>query len=171
VETAEAVRADGMSVDVLTGGGTGTSMMDTAIKGLTEIQPGSYVFMDAQYAGIEWAQAGEQPPFRSSLTVLGTVISRASDELAIVDVGWKAASVDGGPPIVSHPPGLTFAFAGDEHGFLRPVGGGTAPRIGTRVELCPGHCDTTVNLYNEYLVIRGGAVEDVWPIEARGMTR
>jgi D-serine deaminase-like pyridoxal phosphate-dependent protein len=171
LDTAQAVRADGISVDVLTGGGTGTSMVDAVPEGFTEIQPGSYVFMDAQYLEIEWEPSDEQPPFRSSLTVLGTVISRPSDELAIVDVGWKAASVDGGPPIISHPSGLTFAFAGDEHGFLRPAEGGTAPRIGTRVELCPSHCDTTVNLYDEYLVIRGGTVEDVWPIEARRMTR
>ena len=98
LETAEAIRADGMSIDVLTGGGTGTSMMDAAIKGFAETQPGSYVFMDAQYARIEWTQTGGLPPFRSALTVLGTVISRPSDGLAIVDVGWKAASVDAGPP-------------------------------------------------------------------------
>ena len=64
-----------------------------------------------------------------------------------------------------------FSFAGDEHGFLKPAPGEIAPRIGTKVELYPSHCDTSVNLFDEYLVVRDGVVEDIWPIEARGKTQ
>jgi 3-hydroxy-D-aspartate aldolase len=170
-EAAEAIRAEGLPVEVLTGGGTGTSMIDPSPGGLTEIQPGSYVFMDATYAGIEWAAGGDPSPFRPALSVLATVVSRPSRDLAILDVGWKAASMDSGVPAVVEPRGFLFSFAGDELGCLRPSEGMAVPDIGARVEVRPSHCDTTVNLYDEYLVLRNGVVEDVWPIDARGMTR
>lgn len=165
-ETAEDVRRAGFAIEVLTGGGTGTSAIDIALGGLNELQPGSYVFMDSRYGAIEW-QGGGRTPFENSLTVLGTVISRPAPERAIVDVGYKAASSDGGPLAAVDLPGATFSFKGDEHGQLA-FPGACPLAIGDKVTLIPSHCDTTVNLYDNYIVTRDGVVEDVWEIAARG---
>jgi D-serine deaminase-like pyridoxal phosphate-dependent protein len=166
-QTAAEVRATGIEFDVLTGGGTGTSVIDVALAGLTELQPGSYIFMDSRYAAIEWT-GGAPTPFENSLTVLGTVVSRPEEGRCIVDVGYKAASSDGGPPVPLGLDGATFSFAGDEHGQLQFSGGARAPGIGEKVTLIPSHCDTTVNLYDQYIVTRGDGVEAVWEISARG---
>ena len=164
--TASLVREAGLEIDVLTGGGTGTSIIDGGLKGLTEIQPGSYIFMDSNYDRIGW-QGGASQPFENALTILGTVISRPEANRVIVDVGYKAASVDSGTPRPVDLPGATFTFAGDEHGqlaFDRP----SPLDVGDKVTLHPSHCDTTVNLYDHFMVTRDGVVEDVWEIAARG---
>jgi D-serine deaminase-like pyridoxal phosphate-dependent protein len=171
LQAAEIIRAEGIPVGVLTGGGTGSSMIDTALGGLNEIQPGSYVFMDTQYLRVEREDCAAGPWFLAALTLLGTVISRPSDEQAILDIGLKAASMDGGVPETTSAESAVFTFAGDEHGALRFAQSGRAPRVGSKVELYPSHCDTTVNLFNEYVVVRDGAVEDIWPIEGRGKTQ
>jgi D-serine deaminase-like pyridoxal phosphate-dependent protein len=167
METAELVRKAGMEVETLTGGGTGTSIIDGALHGLTELQPGSYVFMDSKYRAIEWP-GGAMQPFETSLTILGTVISRPAPDRAIVDVGLKAASSDHGPVAPVNLAGATYAFAGDEHGHLRFEGGRCPLSVGDKVTLVPSHCDTTVNLYDRYVVTKGGSVDDVWDIAARG---
>ena len=164
--SADAVKKRGIAVAVLTGGGTGSSAIDCALKGLTELQPGSYIFMDAKYAGIEW-EGAHRVPFENALTVLGTVISRPAKDHAIVDVGMKAASGDGGPLQAIDLPGGVFSFAGDEHGHLR-FEGACPLEIGAQVRFIPSHCDTTVNLYDQYLVVEGDDVVDVWDIPARG---
>jgi D-serine deaminase-like pyridoxal phosphate-dependent protein len=166
METADLVRKTGVEVETLTGGGTGTSIIDGALHGLTELQPGSYVFMDSKYRGIEWP-GGAAQPFETSLTILGTVISRPAPDRAIVDVGLKAASSDHGPPAPLGLPGAAYAFAGDEHGHLR-FEGRCPLSVGDKVTLVPSHCDTTVNLYDRYIVTKDGYVEDVWEIAARG---
>ncbi len=165
--TADEVRAAGIEIEVLTGGGTGTSVIDTALAGLTELQPGSYIFMDSRYAAIEWTD-GAAVPFENALTVLGTVISRPAADRCIVDVGYKAASSDGGPPLPLGLDGAVFSFAGDEHGQLRFADGARPPAIGDKIRFIPSHCDTTVNLYDQYIVTRGGRVEAAWEISARG---
>jgi D-serine deaminase-like pyridoxal phosphate-dependent protein len=165
--TADEVRATGMEIEVLTGGGTGTSVIDTALAGLTELQPGSYIFMDSRYARIEWSD-GVPTPFENALTVLGTVISRPAADRRIVDVGYKAASSDGGPLRPIGLDGAVFSFAGDEHGQLQFTGGASPPAIGDKVSFVPSHCDTTVNLYDQYILTRGGSVEAEWEISARG---
>jgi D-serine deaminase-like pyridoxal phosphate-dependent protein len=166
METAELVKKAGVEFDVLTGGGTGTSIIDGALHGLTELQPGSYVFMDSKYRGIEWP-GGAAQPFETSLSILATVISRPAADRAIVDVGLKAASSDHGPVAPTGLPGAVYAFAGDEHGHLR-FEGRCPLSVGDKVTLIPSHCDTTVNLYDRYVVTKGGYVEDVWEIAARG---
>jgi D-serine deaminase-like pyridoxal phosphate-dependent protein len=167
LESAELVRKAGLRVEVLTGGGTGTAAIDVALHGLTELQPGSYLFMDTKYAAIEWADGG-RVPFENSLYVLGTVISRPAADRAIVDVGFKSASSDGGLPMPVDLPGATFAFAGDEHGQLSFDGKPCPLELGAQVRLIPSHCDTTVNLHDRFIVARNGIVEDVWDIAARG---
>ena len=131
-----------------------------------EIQPGTYVFMDADYARNEWAPP--LPRFEHSLFVLSTVMSRPKDRLAILDAGLKASSVDSGMPTVWQRPGLTYARASDEHGVVEVAPGSAAPRLGEKLLLVPGHCDPTVNLYDWYVCMRRGVVEALWPITARG---
>lgn len=170
LETAELIRKDGLPAEIITAGGTGTLPFDAAARGLTEVQPGSYIFMDATYSRIQWNAAGDQPPFRPSLTILGTVISRPARDRAVVDVGWKAASSDSGSPVPIGVPGARFDFGGDEYGVLRFDG--TCPlELGARVEFSPSHCDTTVNLHDQYFALRDGVVEAVWPIPGRGKSQ
>jgi D-threonine aldolase len=165
--TAEIIRREGLAVDVLTGGGSGSLMADIKLSGLNELQPGSYVFMDSEYSAIEWPGA-VRVPFENSLSILATVVSLPSKDRAIVDAGLKAASMDHGPPVPRDLPGATFAFGGDEHGQLQ-FSSGTCPlKIGDKVRLLPSHCDTTANLYDRYIVVRGGETHEVWRLDARG---
>lgn len=164
--TVEFVRRDGLDVEILTGGGSGSLASDIKFAGLNELQPGSYVFMDSEYRRIEWEQ-GKGVPFQTSLMILGTVISRPSIDRAIVDVGLKAASIDHGPPIPFDLPGSIFTFGGDEHGQLT-FDGACPLNIGDKVRLIPSHCDTTANLFSHYVVIRSGHVHDIWRLDAAG---
>jgi D-serine deaminase-like pyridoxal phosphate-dependent protein len=167
--TADLVRRRGYQIDVLTGGGSGSVEIDLQLGGLTELQPGSYVFMDTTYDRIQWGDPMSAPLFVPSLSVLTTVISRNDPKRAIVDVGWKALSSDAGLPRVKNRPDLRFDFAGDEHGVLQNVDGDAVKlEVGEQVELIPSHCDTTVALHDWLYVVRKGALEDRWLISARG---
>jgi D-serine deaminase-like pyridoxal phosphate-dependent protein len=155
-ESARMIEAYGMPVELLTTAGTGTSAF-VATPGFTlEIQPGSYTVMDAQYAGIEGVT------YEHALSILATVIS-VHDEWAVIDVGHKAASADQGMPTVAGS-AATYTPGGDEHGILR----GASFALGTKLALIPGHCDPTINLYDEFTVTRGKAVVGHWPVSARG---
>ena len=163
------VREAGLAIEVLTGGGTGTSAIDAEACGLTELQPGSYIFMDTNYSAIEWDGA-PAPPFENALSVLAGVLSRPAPGRAILDSGLKAISGDGGAPRPADHGGAEFRFAGDEHGELSFPG--EAPlEVGDKVTLLPSHCDTTVNLHDRFIVTRGDEVEAVWEIAARGRSQ
>jgi D-serine deaminase-like pyridoxal phosphate-dependent protein len=108
------------------------------------------------------------PRFEHSLFVLATVMSRSAPERAIVDAGLKASSVDSGLPTVWQRPGLEFVRASDEHGVIEAKAAAALPELGDKLLLVPGHCDPTVNLYDWYVCTRGGTVESIWPITARG---
>jgi D-serine deaminase-like pyridoxal phosphate-dependent protein len=156
----------GISCPIVTGAGSGTFMYEVELGAWDEIQPGSYVFMDWDYARNEWAPP--MPRFEHSLFVLATVMSRPNAALAVVDAGLKASSVDSGMPGVWERPGLSFTHASDEHGWVEIGQGAAAPGLGDKLLLVPGHCDPTVNLYDWYVCVRGGVVEALWPITARG---
>lgn len=160
VDTAERIARRGLHVELITTGGTGTAAYASADGYPVEIQPGSYTVMDAQYGATEGVD------FENALTVLTTVLSM-HDHRVVVDAGLKAASTDAGMPKPVGLPG-TYVPGGDEHGILTGI-----PRahLGMRIELIPGHCDTTINLYDEYVVCRGGEVIDRWPVSARGKVR
>jgi len=147
---------------IVTGAGSGTFMLEVEAGAWDEIQPGSYAFMDADYAKNEWA--APLPRFEHALFVLTTVMSRAADR-AIVDAGLKASSVDSGMPSVWKKDHLKYTKASDEHGWIE---GGPLPALGEKLELVPGHCDPTINLYDWYVCVRRGVVEALWPITARG---
>src|SRR5213079_2113570 len=115
---------------IVTGAGSGTFMLEVESRLWNEIQPGSYIFMDADYARNEWA--APLPRFEHSLFVLSTVMSRPSPRLAILDAGLKASSVDSGMPAVWERPGLNYARASDEHGVVEIGAGAEAPRLGDK---------------------------------------
>ena len=164
--TRELLVRNGIPCPIVTGAGSGTFMFEVESGAWDEIQPGSYAFMDADYAKNEWA--APLPRFEHALFVLATVMSRSKPERAIVDAGLKASSVDSGMPAVWRRPGLTYALASDEHGFIDIAPGAAAPALGDKLLLVPGHCDPTINLYDWYVCVRGGVVEALWPIAARG---
>jgi D-serine deaminase-like pyridoxal phosphate-dependent protein len=153
----------GIKCPVVTGAGSGTFMLEVEAGAWDEIQPGSYAFMDADYAKNEWA--APLPRFGHALFVLTTVMSRPSTSMAIVDAGLKASSVDSGMPGVWARPGVAYTKASDEHGWLE---GEPAPALGEKVLLVPGHCDPTINLYDWYVVVKDDRVVDLWAITARG---
>lgn len=166
--TRDLLRRSGLPCDVITGGGTGTYELEASSGVYTEIQPGSYVFMDVDYARNRRADGGPFADFEQSLFVLATVMSRVSAERAMVDAGLKALSTDSGMPLVASRPDLTYVRAADEHGRIELATDAGPLRLGDKLRLVPGHCDPTVNLHDWYIGIRNGVVEAVWPVAARG---
>ena len=165
------ITSAGIGCPLVTGGGTGSFGFDAASGVYGELQPGSYVFMDRDYADNETDPRA--PNFEPALFVKSQVISRGLAH-AVVDAGHKAHAIDSGPPQVWQRE-LLFTNGGDEHGILQPRPGAEAdalPQLGETVWLLPGHCDPTVNLHERYIVVRGGlhsgTVEAVWPVDARG---
>jgi D-serine deaminase-like pyridoxal phosphate-dependent protein len=156
----------GIPCPIVTGAGSGTYMLEVEAGAWDEIQPGSYIFMDVDYAKNEWA--APLPRFEHALFVLATVMSRPAADRAIVDAGLKASSVDSGLPLVWRREGLTYRGASDEHGVIEIAAGAQAPALGDKLYLVPGHCDPTVNLYDWYVCVRNGRVETVWSVTARG---
>jgi len=165
-DTRDALLAAGIACPAITGAGTGTWQLERDSHIYTELQPGSYIFMDADYD--RNALAPDEHAFEQSLYVVATVMSATTPERAIVDAGLKAFAFDSGPPVVHAVHGLEYVGASDEHGVLRVDTGIARPVVGERIWLIPGHCDPTVNLYDWYVWIRNNRVEQLWPITARG---
>ncbi len=159
----------GLNVAIFSGGSTGTYNIDSGIRFVTELQVGSYVFMDVDYRRI----GGRNEPavysdFRPSLTVLSTVVSTAHADRVTIDAGTKA--LDTTVTSRAEPqglPGVTYRAAGDEFGSLVADKGARLPRLGERLEFIVPHCDPTTNLYDRIYAMRGERVEAVWPIAAR----
>jgi 3-hydroxy-D-aspartate aldolase len=164
----DALRAAGLAPEIVSGGGTGTHYLDLEQGPFTEIQAGSYLFMDKQYGAVELAPGGS--PFRTSLAVAGRVISTVQPDRVIIDAGFKAMATDAGPALVAAgaSPDATYQFMGDEHGGLRFAEGARRPGLGALVTLVAPHCDPTVNLHDYFHIVKGGQLVDIWPIEARG---
>ncbi len=160
------IEAAGIACPTVTGAGSGSYLFEVASGAYDEIQCGSYIFMDADYARNEWA--APLPRFEHALFVLATVMSRPVPERAVIDAGLKASSVDSGLPLVWAREGLTLTRVSDEHGVIEIAPGAVAPALGEKLLLVPGHCDPTVNLYDWYVCTRRGVVEALWPISARG---
>jgi len=160
--TKRLLKEAGIDCPIVTGAGSGTFMLEVEAGAWDEIQCGSYAFMDVDYAKNEWA--APLPRFEHALFVLSTVMSRPSAEVAIVDAGLKASSVDSGMPGVWQKE-LRYTHASDEHGWVE---GKSPPALGEKLLLVPGHCDPTINLYDWYVCVRRGRVEALWAITARG---
>lgn len=207
-DTVTRLQAHGIACPIVAGAGTGSYLLEAGSGIYNEIQPGSYVFMDADYQRNQ-AQEGQaenlsaedtrptSAAFEQSLFVWAGVMSRPAPERAVVDAGLKAFSVDSGLPQVYGLPGVEYIKASDEHGVLRittegtvlddipsgqtmvgqqtsrsPIGSqspnDTSLKLGDKLRIVPGHCDPTVNLYDQLFVVEDNMVVDVWPIAARG---
>lgn len=164
----DALREAGLKPEIVSGGGTGTHHLDLEHGPFTEIQPGSYIFMDKQYGAVELAPGGS--PFKTALNVAARVVSVVQPDRVIIDAGFKAMATDAGPALLASGPAseVTYQFMGDEHGALRFADHNHRPKLGSLVQLVAPHCDPTVNLHNQIHVVQDGRLVDIWPIEARG---
>lgn len=168
----DALTEAGGRPEIVTGGGTGTHRIDPALDLFTELQVGSYVFMDAEYSACDLTGDGAPVPFETALLVDARVISNNTPGLVTLDAGFKAFATDACAPAVvaGAPAGASYRFMGDEHGALLLPGGGTLP-LGQIVTLATPHCDPTVNLYDTYHVVEGDTLRALWPVAARGRSR
>lgn len=166
--TRDLIRRHGVDCPIVTGAGTGSFRFEIETGVWDELQCGSYVFMDADYARNLDAGGTATPEFEHSLFVWTTVMSRPTELRAVVDAGHKTYSIDSGMPTLPDIPDATLDRASDEHGRIvlsRPT---NQLRLGDKIRLVPGHCDPTVNLHDWYVCVRNGKVEALWPIAARG---
>jgi D-serine deaminase-like pyridoxal phosphate-dependent protein len=171
--TRDLIEDEGIKVGLVTGAGTGTAPLEAASKLYGELQAGSYLFMDADYAANEPAVG--QPRFKHALFVKTQVISVHAGHV-VCDAGHKSHAIDSGLPKVhafSSRSELEYSNGGDEHGILKPAAGSTRlPSLGSMLWLIPGHCDPTVNLHNVMIGVRGGllkgVVERIINVDARG---
>jgi D-serine deaminase-like pyridoxal phosphate-dependent protein len=169
VETRDLLAKAGLDMRILSGGSTGTYNIDSKIAGITELQVGSYIFMDVEYRSIGGQkEAAVYQDFQPSLTVLTTVVSTTHPDRVSVDAGTKAFATDVPfKPEARTWQGLTYNRAGDEFGRLTAAAGAALPRLGDRLEFIVPHCDPTVNLYDRIYAVRGEKVEAIWPVAAR----
>lgn len=167
-EQRDALKAKGLCCDIVSGGGTGTYNIDPEATVLTELQGGSYIFMDKQYNDVALGN-GASFPFETSLFVQMSVVSNNTKNLATTDAGFKSFSTDAEPPklLSGAPEGAGYFFFGDEQGGILLPDGAHLP-LGSVLTAMTPHCDPTVNLYDFYHVVRGDRLVDIWQIEARG---
>jgi D-serine deaminase-like pyridoxal phosphate-dependent protein len=164
IETFTRLKQMGLPVEIMSGGSTGTYNIDTEFQGMTELQVGSYVFMDVDYRAIGGKNGALYDDFAPSLTVMATVISKSYADRATTDAGIKAFSTDRTKyfPEIKGATGVTVAYGGDEHGILTFSNPDREFKIGDRVEFIIPHCDPNVNLYDRMYCVRGDRVVDVW---------
>ena len=170
-ETKDMFEAAGIPVNVFSGGGTGTYDMDPELGVLTELQAGSYAFMDIEYRDIA-SQSGPQfDDFDPALFLLVTAISKPQDRLITVDAGFKSLASDKDAPQFRDVEGVVYHWGGDEHGIIQLNNPSRDIQLGDRLEVFTPHCDPTVNLHDHYFPYRNGVVEEIWPISARGCSQ
>lgn len=165
---AELLRGHGIACDRITGAGTGSAEFDAASGVYTELQAGSYAFMDGDYGANEWSDALR---FEHSLFLLATVMSTPAPGRVVLDAGLKSTTIECGPPKVWQRAGLTYIATNDEHGVVRVEPDAAPPALGEVVKLVASHVDPTFNLHDALVAVRGGLVEAVWPVAARGLSR
>jgi 3-hydroxy-D-aspartate aldolase len=166
--TVDQLRQHGLPPAIVGGAGSGSFMLEAQSGVFNEVQAGSYVFMDSDYARIEGPDGAKGLPFRQSLFVLATVISQPRAGFAVLDTGHKALPLGWGFPAIAGRPDLKIVSLSDEHGNVVMDAGGPGLSIGEKVRIVPTHCDPTVDRYDWYVGVRHGRVESVWPIAARG---
>ncbi|MBP6014545.1 MAG: DSD1 family PLP-dependent enzyme [Alphaproteobacteria bacterium] len=168
-ETRDLIVAGGIPCPIVSGGGTGTYNIDTEAQVFTELQAGSYIFMDKQYCEVKIANAAPLP-FESALFVQSTVISANMPGLVTTDAGLKSFATEAGAPVLHSgaPEGANYFFFGDEQGGIILGGADKHLPLGSVVSCTAPHCDPTVNLYDAYHVVDGDRLAAIWPIDARG---
>ena len=167
-DAVEALKAKGLDCEIVGGGGTGSYYFESASGVYNELQCGSYAFMDADYGRIHDAEGRriDQGEWENALFILTTVMSHAKPDRAICDAGLKAQSVDSGLPVIFGRDDVKYVKCSDEHGVIEDPEG--ALKVNDKLRLVPGHCDPTCNVHDWYVGVRGGKVETVWPVSARG---
>ncbi|KAK7733002.1 hypothetical protein SLS53_008331 [Cytospora paraplurivora] len=159
--TADALRREGHDIQVVTTGGTGTAEFCVTVPGVTEVQPGSFLFMDTDYRNAVGSF------YSNSLTILSTVLSRQGPQAVTTDAGLKSLTTDSGLAEAKNST-YTYSVLGDEHGSLTWEDGAPELNVGDRVEMIPSHIDPTINLFDVYYAHRKGVIEEIWAVDARG---
>jgi 3-hydroxy-D-aspartate aldolase len=167
-DAVDTLKAEGLECDIVGGGGTGSYYFESASGVYNELQCGSYAFMDADYGRIldKDGKRIDQGEWENALFILTSVMSHAKADKAIVDAGLKAQSVDSGLPVIFGRTDVKYIKCSDEHGVVEDPSG--VLKVNEKLRLVPGHCDPTCNVHDWYVGLRGGKVEVVWPVSARG---
>ena len=167
-DAVDALKAEGLDCDIVGGGGTGSYYFESTSGVYNELQCGSYAFMDADYGRIldKDGHRIDQGEWENALFILTSVMSHAKADKAIVDAGLKAQSVDSGLPVIFGRTDVKYVKCSDEHGVVEDPQG--VLKVNDKLKLVPGHCDPTCNVHDWYVGVRGGKVEVVWPVSARG---
>ncbi|MGN7867830.1 3-hydroxy-D-aspartate aldolase BhcC [Paracoccus sp. 22332] len=167
-DAVEALKAEGLEPQFVSGGGTGSYYFESNSGVYNELQCGSYAFMDADYGRIHDKDGRriDQGEWENALFILTSVMSHAKPHLAVVDAGLKAQSVDSGLPFVYGRTDVKYIKCSDEHGVVEDPNG--VLKVNDKLRLVPGHCDPTCNVHDWYVGVRNGKVETLWPVSARG---
>ena len=167
-DAVQGLKAVGLEPELVSGGGTGSYYFESNSGVYNELQCGSYAFMDADYGRIldENGKRIDQGEWENAMFILTQVMSHTKADKAICDAGLKAQSIDSGLPVVYGRTDVKYIKCSDEHGVIEDPNG--ALKIGEKLKLVPGHCDPTANVHDWYVGVRGGKVESVWPVSARG---
>jgi 3-hydroxy-D-aspartate aldolase len=167
-DAVDGLKAEGLDCDIVGGGGTGSYYFEGSSGVYNELQCGSYAFMDADYGRILDKDGNriDQGEWENALFLLTSVMSHAKADKAICDAGLKVQSVDSGLPVIFGRRDVKYVKCSDEHGVIDDPAG--VLKVNDRLRLVPGHCDPTCNVHDWYVGVRGGKVEVVWPVSARG---
>ncbi|SLN36865.1 3-hydroxy-D-aspartate aldolase [Roseivivax jejudonensis] len=167
-DAVDGLKAEGLDCDIVGGGGTGSYYFESTSGVYNELQCGSYAFMDADYGRILDKDGNriDRGEWENAFFILTQVMSHAKADKAICDAGLKAQSVDSGLPVIFGRDDVEYVKCSDEHGVIADPGGVLA--VGEKLRLVPGHCDPTANVHDWYVGVRGGKVETLWPVSARG---
>ncbi len=168
-DAVDALKAEGLECDIVGGGGTGSYYFEGSSGVYNELQCGSYAFMDADYGRILDKDGNriDEGEWENALFILTSVMSHAKADKAICDAGLKAQSVDSGLPFIYGRKDVEYVKCSDEHGVIADPDG--VLKVNDKLKLVPGHCDPTCNVHDWYVGVRGGKVETLWPVTARGL--
>jgi D-serine deaminase-like pyridoxal phosphate-dependent protein len=163
VDTRDLLEQSGFPCPIVSCGGTGSFAYSVRHPGITEVQSGGGIFMDAFYR-----HACQVTAWEFALTVLTTVVSRPAPERAVIDAGRKSVNIDIHPAFVANRQDVTIDSLHAEHGLLRLAPSAQPLAIGDRLEIIPGYSDLTCVLHDRFFGFRDGRLEVIWPLEARG---
>jgi len=168
-DTCTRMKKSGLNTEIFSGGGSGTYNIMHHVPNFTDVQVGSYIFMDCQYLEIGGESNDEVfTDFAPSLTVVTTVLNTYFPNSLTTDAGAKALTLNKPGPWVVGEKGFTYNAGSDELGVIRYETAQRSYKVGDKLELIVPHCDPVVNEYDQMYAIRGERVESVWPIAARG---
>jgi D-serine deaminase-like pyridoxal phosphate-dependent protein len=158
METKACLEREGISIEIVSVGGTGTYSISGRYPGVTEIQAGSYLLMDTDYRQC-------CADFDLAITMLTTVLSKTPGERIVVDAGLKSLSCERGVPALKDLAGLATRRLTAEHGIIDIRDPAVPVQVGDRIEFWVHYGDATVNLHDRMYGMRNGRVEEVFRVE------